>query len=188
MVIGVGELHKGMTIELDGEPYQVVDYTHQKMQQRAPVVRLRLRELRTGRSIERTFNGYSVKLNLAPVEQRPAQFIYQDDDLYYFMDTSTFDQYPINKEQLGHALNYLKDQIELEVIFFRDQPIAVELPISVELRVTDTPPGVKGDTAQGATKPATLETGITVNLPFFINNGDVIRIDTRTGQYLERAG
>ena len=188
MVIGVGDLRKGITIELDGEPYQVVDYSQHKMQQRAPVIRLRLRGLRTGRSIDRTFSGYDVKLILAPVEQHPAQYIYQDGDLYYFMDTNTFDQYPLTSEQLGDATKYLMEQVELKVVFFRDKPIAVELPAHVELRVVDTPPGFKGDTAQGATKPATMETGIMVNVPFFVNSGEVIRVDTRTGQYLERAG
>ncbi|MCL0044559.1 elongation factor P [Dehalococcoidia bacterium] len=175
-----------MAIELDGEPYEIIDYSQQKMQQRAPVIKLRLRGLRTGRSIDRTFNGYDVKLNLASVEQRAAQYIYQDRDLYYFMDTNTFDQYPLTAEQLGTALNYLMEQIELQVIFFRDNPIAVELPTYVDLQVVDTPPGFKGDTAQGATKPAKLETGITVNVPFFVNNGEIVRVDTRTGQYLER--
>ena len=188
MVIGVGELRKGVTIELDGEPYQVVEYSSHKMQQRAPVVRLRLREIRTGRSVDRTFNGYDVKLILADVEHRPAQYIYQDGDMYYFMDTNTFDQFPLSREQLGNAFSYLMEQLELEVVFFKDEPIAVDLPTSVELRVTDTPPGFKGDTAQGGTKPATLETGLTVNVPLFVNNGDAIRVDTRTGEYLERAG
>ena len=188
MVISFGDLRKGVTIELDGEPYQVVDYSSHKMQQRAPVIRLRLREIRTGHTIDRTFTGYDVKLNLAPVEQRIAQYIYRDGDLYYFMDTSTFDQYPMTREQLGDALNYLVEQVELKVVFFRDEPIAVELPTFVELRVVDTPPGFRGDTAQGATKPATLETGVTVNVPFFVNTGEVVRVDTRTGQYLERAG
>ena len=188
MVIGVGDLRKGVTIELDGEPYQVVEYSSHKMQQRAPVTKLKLRGLKTGRSIERTFNGYDVKLTRAPVEQRPARYIYQDGDLYYFMDTSSYEQFPLTQEQLGEALRYLIDQMEVEVVFFRDKPIAVELPTFAELRVTDTPPGAKGDTAQGATKPAILETGLTVNVPFFVNNGDIVKVDTRTGQYLERAG
>ena len=128
MVIGVGELRKGVTIELDGEPYQVVEYSSHKMQQRAPVVRIRLRELRTGRSVDRTFSGYDVKLNLASVEQRPAQYLYSDDAFYYFMDTRTYEQYPLTKEQLGDAHLYLRDQVELELVFFREQPIAVELP------------------------------------------------------------
>ncbi len=186
MVIGIGDLRKGATIELDGEPYQVIEYSSHKMQQRAPVTRIRLRELRTGRSVDRTFNGYDVKLDIAPVEQRLAQYIYQDGDLHYFMDTTTFDQYAMSKDQLGNLLSYLKEQMELTVVFYRDQPIAVEPPTFAELRVSETPPGFKGDTAQGATKPATLETGIIVTVPLFVNQGDTIRVDTRTGEYLER--
>ena len=188
MVIGVGDLRRGLTIELDGEPYQVIEHSTHKMQQRAPVVKLKLRELRSGRSIERSYNGYDVKLTRAEVEQRMSQYIYQDVDLYYFMDTESFDQFPLTREQLGDGINYLVDQMELEVLFFKEQPIAVELPTFVELKVTDPPPGVKGDTASGSTKPATLETGLNVNVPFFINNGDTVRVDTRSGQYLERAG
>ena len=186
MVVNFGELRRGMTIEMDGQPYQVVEYSSHKMQQRAPVIRLRLRELRTGRSVERTFNGYDVKLNLAEVEHRPAQYMYQDREMYYFMDTASYEQFPITAEQLGDALNYLVDQMELEVVFYKSQPIAVDLPTFVELKVVDTPPSARGDTAQGSTKPARLKTGLTVNVPFFVNNGDLIRVDTRTGQYLER--
>ena len=187
MVIGVGELRKGITIELDGEPYQVVEYSSHKMQQRAPVVRLRLRELRTGRSVDRTFSGYDVKLNLASVEQRPAQYLYKDDPFYYFMDSRTYEQYPLTQEQLGNSSLYLREQVELDLIFFREKPIAVELPTFIELAIVETPPAHRGDTAQGSTKPATLETGLTVNVPFFVNPGESIRIDTRTGAYLERA-
>lgn len=187
MVIGVGDVRKGVNIELDGEPYQVLEFSSHKMQQRAPVIRLRLRELRTGRSVERTFSGYDVKLNMAQVEHRSAQYLYNDDAFYYFMDTRTYDQYPLTREQLGEASRYLKEQVEVEVVFFREEPITVELPTFVDLEVVDTPPGVKGDTAQGGTKPATLETGLTVTVPLFVNNGGVIRVDTRTGEYLERA-
>ena len=188
MVIGVGDLRKGLTIELDGQPYQVVEHTTHKMQQRAPVVKLKLRDLKTGRTIEKSYNGYDVKLNRATVEQRAAQYIYQDADLYYFMDVENFEQFPLNDEQLGEGINYLVDQMELQIEFLKDVPISVQLPTFVELKVVDTPPGVKGDTAAGATKPAVLETGLTVNVPFFVNNGEAIRVDTRTGQYLERAG
>ena len=187
MVIGVGDVRKGVNIELDGEPYQVLEFSSHKMQQRAPVIRLRLRELRTGRSVDRTFSGYDVKLNMAQVEHRSAQYLYNDDAFYYFMDTRTYDQYPLTREQLGEASHYLKEQVEVEVVFFREEPITVELPTFVELEVVDTPPGVKGDTVQGGTKPATLETGLTVTVPLFVNNGGVIRVDTRTGEYLERA-
>ena len=187
MVIGVGEVRKGVNIELDGEPYQVLEFSSHKMQQRAPVIRLRLRELRTGRSVDRTFSGYDVKLNIAQVEHRSAQYLYNDDAFYYFMDTRTYDQYPLTREQLGEASHYIKEQVEVEVVFFREEPLTVELPTFVDLEVVDTPPGVKGDTAQGGTKPATLETGLTVTVPLFVNNGGVIRVDTRTGEYLERA-
>lgn len=187
MVIGVGEVRKGVTIELDGEPYQVLEFSSHKMQQRAPVIRLRLRELRTGRSVDRTFSGYDVKLNMAQVEHRSAQYLYSDDTFYYFMDTRTYDQYLLTREQLGQTRHYLKEQVEVEVVFFREEPITIELPTFVELEVVDTPPGVKGDTAQGGTKPATVETGLTVTVPLFVNNGGVIRVDTRTGEYLERA-
>lgn len=186
MVVNFGELRKGMTIEMDGEPYQVVEYSSHKMQQRAPVIRLRLRELRTGRSVERTFNGYDVKLNLADVEHRPAQYMYQDREMYYFMDTASYEQFPITAAQLGDALNYLVDQMELEVVFYKDQPIAVDLPTFVELKVVDTPPPAKGDTAQGSNKPAKLNTGLTINVPFFVGIGNVVRVDTRSGEYLER--
>lgn len=186
MVIGVGDLRKGVTIELDNEPYEIVEYSSHKMQQRAPVTKIKLRELRTGRYVERTFNGYDVKLTRAPVERRPVQYIYRDGDLYYFMDTSSYDQFPLNQNQLGQSLRYLIEQMEVEVLFFRDVPIAVDLPIFVELRVTETPPAVKGNTAQGATKPATLETGLTINVPFFVNKDDTVKVDTRSGDYMER--
>ena len=186
MVINVGELKKGITIEIDGQPYQVIDYSSQKMQARAPTVKLKLKELKTGRSIEKAYNGFAVKFNLAAVETKPAQFIYREDNDYYFMDSQTFDQFPIPTEQLGNDSLYLKEQMEVDIIFYNDAPISVQLPTFSELEVTDTPPSVKGNTAQGGTKPATLETGLVVNLPFFINIGDTIRVDTRTGEYLER--
>ena len=171
---------------MEGGPYQVVEYSSHKMQQRAPVIRLRLREMRTGRTVDRSFNGYDVKLTLAEVEHRPAQYIYQDNELYYFMDTASYEQFPLTAERLGEALKYLKDQMELEVVFYKGQPIAVDLPTFVALKVVDTPPPAKGDTAQGSTKPAKLDTGLSVNVPFFVGIGDVVRVDTRTGNYLER--
>ncbi len=186
MVVSFGDLRRGMTIEMDGEPYQVVEYSSHKMQQRAPVIRLRLRELRTGRTIDRSFNGYDVKLTLAEVEHRPTQYIYQDGEMYYFMDMASYEQFPLTADRLGEALKYLKDQMELEVVFFKGQPIAVDLPTFVDLKVADTPPPAKGDTAQGSTKPARLDTGLSVNVPFFVAIGDVVRVDTRTGDYLER--
>lgn len=186
MVIGFGDLRRGVTIELDGEPYRVEEFHHSKKQQRAPVIRLKLRALHSGQLVERSFQGYSIKLDVAPVFNRPAQYIYKEDALHYFMDMESFEQYPLSQEQLGDALKYLSEQSTVELVFFKESPISIELPASVTLEVTDTPPGVKGDTAGGGTKPATLETGISVHVPLFINPGEKIKVDTRTGQYLER--
>ena len=187
MTIGYGDLRKGMAIELDGEPYIVADYERTKMQQRAPVMRIKFRDLRTGRLVERTFQGYDVKLTVASVERRSAQYIYREDNLYYFMVSDTFEQFPLSAEQIANALNYLTDETTVDLVFYNDQPIAIDLPITVDLRVVESPPGVRGDTAQGATKPATLETGLTLHVPLFVNEGDTVKVDTRSGHYLSRA-
>ena len=187
MTIGYGGLKKGMAIELDGEPYFVVDYEQRKMQQRAPVMRIRFRELKTGRLVERTFSGYDVDFKLASVERRTARYIYSEDNLYYFMDSTTYEQFPLAEDQIGSDLQYIVEQTEVDLVFFEDAPITIELPITVGLKVTETMPGVKGDTAQGGSKPATLETGLVVQVPLFINEGDTLKIDTRTGAYLSRA-
>ena len=187
MVIGFGDLRRGTTIELEGVPYKVEEYSQQKMQQRAPVYRIKLRNLISGQQIERSFSGYSVKLNVAQVENRTVQLLYEDDGLYHFMDTENFEQYPLHRDTLGAAVNYLTEQAEAELIMFKGNPISVELPTTVDLLVTDSPPGLKGDTATGGTKPATVETGLSLLVPLFVNNGDKVKVDTRTGQYVERA-
>ena len=187
MTIGYGELKKGMAIELDGQPYLVVDYERSKMQKRAPVMRIKFRDMRTGRLVDRTFQGFDVKLTQASVDRRSAQYIYNEDTLYYFMDTKTFDQLPLTREQVGDALQYLVEQTTADLVFYNDEPIAIELPLAVGLKVVETPPGVRGDTAQGGTKPATLETGLVLQVPFFVNEGETIKVDTRTGEYLSRA-
>ena len=188
MVLGFGDLRKGMTIELEGVPYQVVEYSSHKMQQRAPVMRIRLRDLRSGRTVERTFQGYDVKLTRARVENRPSQYIYNDGEHHYFMDTETYEQYPITRDKLGAILGFLKEEAEVDLVFYQGDVLSVEIANFAELMVVDTPPGVKGDTAQGGTKRALLETGLTLQVPLFINNGEVIRVDTRNGQYQERVG
>ncbi|MBI2872857.1 MAG: elongation factor P [Chloroflexi bacterium] len=188
MVLGFSDLKNGMTIELDGEPYKVEEFTHTKMQQRAPTVRIRLRNLRTGKMVERSFSGYKLQLTPAQVETRAAQYLYNDGEHYHFMDTENFEQYPLSLEQLGDAVNYLTEQGEVELLFFKEAPIALELPTTVDLAVVETAPGFKGDTASGSTKPAKVETGIMVQVPFFVNTGEKIRVDTRTGQYVERVG
>ena len=188
MTINFGDLRKGLNIEVDGQPYEVVDYERHKMQQRAPVTKLKLRNLKDGKVIERTFQSYTTEFSLAEVDVRPAQYLYTDGRFYNFMDMESYEQYQLTREQLGGAVDYLKEETVLDVVFFSQEVINVRLPTFVELEVTDTPPGFKGDTAQGGTKPATLATGLTVQVPLFINNGEKLRIDTRSGEYVERAG
>lgn len=187
MNVNYGELRKGMAIEMDDAPFIVVEYEQRKMQQRAPVMRIKFRELTTGRLIDRTFSGYDVDFKLADVERRSAEYIYQDDNLYYFMDTASYEQFPLSDSQITDALQFLVEQTEVDLVLFRDSPVAIELPITVNLEVTETVPGVRGDTAQGGTKPATLQTGLVVQVPLFVNQGELIKVDTRTGQYLSRA-
>ena len=187
MTINFGDLRRGVAIEVDGQPYEVVDYERQKMQQRAPVTRLRLRNLRDGKLIERTFQSYTTEFSLAQVEDRPAQYLYSDGHFYNFMDMETYDQYQLTKEQLGDTVSYLKEETVIDVIYYNEGVINVRLPTFVDLEVAETPPGFKGDTAQGGTKPATLETGLIVQVPLFISTGDRIRVDTRSGEYTERA-
>ena len=184
-MIGVGELRRGITIELDGQLYPVLEYEHIKMGRGSAQLRLKLRNLRTGATIERTFQA-SQRFNRVRLDHHNVQFLYSDDDTYHFMDTETFDQMALNREQLGDAVNYLKEGMTLQLLTYEGQPVSVELPITVDLKVEYTEPGFKGDTATGGTKPARLETGLTIQVPLFVNTGDVVRVDTRTGQYLER--
>ena len=186
MTIGFGDLRKGTVIEVDGQPYEVVDYERHKMQQRAPVTRLKLRSLRDGRVAERTFQRYDTEFPLAQVEPRSAQFLYTDGEFYHFMDGESYDQYQMSREQLRDVVQYLKESDSVDVVFFKGEVISVKLPIFVELKVMETPPGFKGDTAQGGNKPAVLETGLTVQVPMFVEAGQTVRIDTRSGEYTER--
>ena len=186
MTLSYGELKKGMPIALDGEPYAVVDYERTKMQKRAPVMRIRFRSLRTGRVVDRTFNGFDVKFTVADVERRKAEYIYQDGDLYYFMDNETFEQFPLIGDQISDSLPYLIEQTPVDLVLYQDEPISIEIPLNVDLKVVDTDPGFKGDTATGGSKPATVETGLVVQVPLFVDVGETIRVDTRTGEYAGR--
>ena len=186
MTIGYGDLRRGLPIELDGEPYAVVEYERSKMQQRAPVMRIRFKSLRTGRVVDRTFNGYDVKLTPASVERRTAQYIYEDGGLYYFMDSDSFEQRPLSREQVEGALPYMIEQTTVDMVLYEGQAISIELPVTVELEVAETEPGLRGDTAQGGTKLATLETGLSVQVPLFVDTGETVRVDTRSGDYLAR--
>ena len=185
MTISYSDLRRGTVIELDGEPWEVVDWKHTKMQQRAPVLTLKLHSLRTGKAMERNVPG-NQKLTLAAVDTQEAQYLYNDGDHYYFMDLRTFDQHTLTSDRMGDALHYLKEQALVHVVFYNGEPIALQLPTYVDLQVVDTPPWARGNTAQGSNKPATLETGLIVQVPFFVNAGETIRVDTRTGTYLER--
>ena len=183
-MISSTELRKGITIELEGGLYQVVDYQHIKMK-RTALVRLKLRDIKAGHNIERTFQSDD-KFIWARLDTRSMQYLYNDGNLYYFMDEQSFEQMPISASQLGDTINYLKEGMSLEVSSYKGELIGVELPITVELQVIETGPGFKGDTATAGNKPAKLETGITIQVPLFIAKGDIIKIDTRSGSYLER--
>jgi len=184
-MINSSELRKGLTIELDGELYQVLDYQRIKMK-RTALARLKLRDMRAGHTIERTFQS-SEKFIRARLDYRRMQYLYNEGNLYYFMDDESYEQMPLSTTQLGDAVNFLKEGTSLEVSSYKGELVGVELPITVELQVIDTAPGFKGDTATAGNKPAELETGITIQVPLFINTGDTIKIDTRSGSYLERA-
>ena len=184
-MIDSGELRKGITIELDGSLYYILEYQHIKLGRGSAQVRLRLRDIKAGHTIERTFQA-GERFKRAYLEERPAQYLYQDGDLYYFMDQENFEQIPLTREQLGDAINYLKEGLVVQLSSYEGKAIGVELPTTVDLKITETGPSFKGDTSQGGTKPATLETGITIQVPFFLETGDIIKVDTRTGEYLER--
>ena len=186
MSINFGDLNRGMVIELDGQPWQVMDYERHKMQQRAPVTRIKMKNLISGTVVERTFQQYHTAFSLAEVDNRATQYLYTDGNNFFFMDQETFDQYEVSKEQLGSSLDYLKENMMVELVFYKGEPISANLPTHVELEVVDTPPAFRGDTAQGGNKPATLETGLRITVPMFITPGTVVKVDTRTGEYSER--
>jgi len=183
-MITSGELRKGLTIELEGKLYQVIDYQHIKMK-RTALIRLKLYDIRAGHTIERTFQS-GEKFIRARLDYRSMQYLYNDGNLYYFMDEENFEQVSLDSNQLGDTINYLKEGMSLQISSYQGELIGVELPTAVELQVIDTGPGFKGDTATAGNKPATLETGITIQVPLFINQGDIIKVDTRDGSYLER--
>ena len=180
-----GDFRNGTTFEMDGGVFRVVEFQHVKPGKGAAFVRTRLKNVITGAVLERTFNP-SEKLQGAEIEKREMQYLYNDGGLYYLMDNNTYEQIPLNEEQLGDALKYIKENMNVTVLSFKGKVFSVEPPMFVELQITETEPGVKGDTATGATKPATVETGATVYVPLFVNQDDVIKIDTRTGEYLSR--
>jgi elongation factor P len=184
MQVSTAEFKKGLKIVFDGHPYAIVDFQHVKPGKGGAFVRTKLKHLRFGRVIDNTFRA-GEKVELVDFEDRRMQFLYRD-DRYHFMDTETFEQLSLSEDEVGDAREYLKENTEVGVLYIDGAAVAVELPNFVELAIAKTDPGVRGDTAQGGTKPATLETGAIVMVPLFLNEGDVVRVDTRTGEYLAR--
>ncbi len=183
--IDVNQISKGMKLEIDGDPYEIVDYQHVKPGKGQAFARIKLKNLRTGNVMERTYK-VGEKLELADFEEREMEYIYNDGDFYYFMDTKTYEQVGIAAQSLGDKAKFLKENTPVMVQFYKGEAISVKLPKSIVLKVVDTEPGFKGDTVSNVTKPATLETGAVVQVPTFINVGDHIKVNPETGQYIER--
>ncbi len=184
-MISAGDFKNGITFELDGQIYQVVEFQHVKPGKGAAFVRTKLKNIITGATIEKSFSPTD-KMPKAHIERKDMQYLYNDGELYYFMDTETYEQLPLGKDTIGDSLKFVKENMVVKVLSHKGNVFGIEPPTFVELVVTDTEPGFKGDTATGATKPATVETGAQIKVPLFVNKGDVIRIDTRTGEYMER--
>ena len=185
-MIDAGDLRNGSVFERDGQLFICVGYSHMKMGRGTAQVRARLRNVKTGAITDETFRPEQ-RFTRARIEKKNMQYLYSDGNQYHFMDTQTYDQVALAEAALGDALKFLRENAEITVLSYEDQPIGIELPTSVELEVVTTDPGFKGDTATGGSKPATLETGLAVQVPLFVNQGDRIKVDTRTGEYMERA-
>jgi elongation factor P len=185
-LISTSDFKKGIKVEFKGEPCEIVDFQHVKMGRGGAIVRTKLKNLKTGAVLEETFRS-GEKLERPGLEEKTMQYLYFQDGHYYFMDVETFEQVPLSTDQLGNIKNFIKENMNVKILYHKDAPISVEIPTFVELVVTKTAPaGFKGDTASGGGKPATLETGAVVKVPFHINEGDTIKIDTRTLEYIER--
>ena len=184
-MISAGEFRNGVTFEFEGNVFQVVEFQHVKPGKGAAFVRTKLKNVISGAVVEKTFRP-TEKMPKAHIERKNMAYSYNDGDLFYFMDNETFDMMPLSQDQLGDALKFVTENMNVVVLSYKGNVFGVEPPTFVELKVTETEPGFKGDTSTGATKPATLETGATINVPLFVDQDDVIRVDTRTGEYMER--
>lgn len=185
-MISAGDFRNGLCFEMDNQVYQVVEFQHVKPGKGAAFVRTKYKNVKTGSVVERSFNP-NEKFEEAHLDRRDMQYLYNDGELYYFMDQETFDQLPIHAAPIGDAIKFLKEEMICKVLSYKGEVFSVELPITVELVITECEPGVRGDTTNNANKYATLETGAVVKVPLFVNQGETIRVDTRTGEYLERA-
>lgn len=184
-MLTAGDFRNGVTFELDGQVMQVVEFQHVKPGKGAAFVRTKMKNVITGAVVETSFNP-TAKFENAIVERKEMQYLYKDGDLYYFMDMETYEQMPLNESQLSDNFKFVKENEMVKIVSYKGKVFSVEPPTFVELAVTNTEPGVRGDTATNVTKPATLETGAVIKVPIFINEGDVLKIDTRTGEYLSR--
>lgn len=184
-MIDTGDIRKGSTLDLDGRLVKVIDFSHNKQGRGSAQLRMTLRDLRTGALTQHTVMA-GTRFSSVRLERRHVQYLYKDGDHYNFMDTESFDQIALSEVAVGDTAKFLKEQDVVDLLVYGDEPIDLELPTAVNLTVAQTDPGLKGDTASGATKPATLETGLVVSVPLFINEGDVLKVDTRTGEYIER--
>jgi elongation factor P len=179
------EFKKGLKIEMDGVPYMIVDFQHVKPGKGGAFVRTKLKSLLTGKVLDQTFRS-GEKVKKPDLMERPMQYLYREGNSFCMMDNETYEQIMLTEEQMGEARLYLTENLDVQVLFFNQQPVGVDVPLFVELEVTQTEPGVKGDTAAGGTKPATLASGVTIQVPLFISEGDQVKVDTRTGTYIER--
>ena len=186
MMITAGDFRNGVTFEMDGQVVSIIEFQHVKPGKGAAFVRTKIRNVITGAVVEKTFNPND-KYPTAFIERKDMEYLYNDGDLYYFMDNETYEQLPINAGVLGDNFKFVKENMVCKIMSYKGNVFGVEPPTFVELEVTQTEPGVKGDTATNVTKPATLETGAEIKVPLFINEGDKIQIDTRTGEYMARA-
>jgi elongation factor P len=184
-MVSTGDLKKGLTIEFEGQPSSIIEWQHVKIGRGGAIVRLKLRNLRTGAIIDRTCDAGD-KFRRLTLDRSTVTYQYQEEEQYHFMDVSTFEDIVLSEKQLGDAKSYLIDNLELDIVRYNDEPISVELPEKLVLRITYTEPGYKGDTATGGTKPATTETGLVVHVPLFVTTDDLIRVNTTTGSYVER--
>ena len=184
-MVTAGDFKNGITIEYDGKICQIIEFQHVKPGKGAAFVRTKLKNIKSGGVVEKTFRP-TEKFENAHIERKDMQYLYQDGDLYYFMNTETYDQVGLTEEQVGDSLKFVKDNEMVKVCSHNGEVFAIEPPLFVELEVIETEPGFAGNTAQGATKPATVETGAQVQVPLFVNQGDKLKIDTRTGEYLSR--
>ena len=185
-MISAGDFRNGVTFEYDGSVYQIIEFQHVKPGKGAAFVRTKIKNVISGGVVEKTFNPTD-KMPKAHIDRRDMEYLYNDGDLFYFMDPESYEQIPVSPDQLGDALKFVKENMQVKILSLKGNIFAIEPPNIVELAITETEPGFAGNTATGATKPATLETGAVVMVPLFIDNGEVIKVDTRTGEYLGRA-